>query len=101
MCIRDSLHDRHEETTMTARFAPAPATPDVDDRPTGKGRRGGLLITHKIIGAVAIAVLAGLAVGVLGVVSLGASAGRTQQLYDQNTVGAQLAERASFQYTSF
>jgi methyl-accepting chemotaxis protein len=109
---------------MTATLTPAPASLDVDDRPAqsaggghvvgrttrvpessrpvvGQGRRGRLLITHKITGAVAIAVLAGLVVGVLGVVSLSASAGRTQQLYVQNTLGAQLAERAGFQYTGY
>jgi methyl-accepting chemotaxis protein len=58
-------------------------------------------IATKITGAVGLAVLVAIVVGTLGLQSLSATASRTALMYQQNTMGAQLAEELRFHYISY
>jgi len=55
----------------------------------------------KITAAVSVAVLVGILVGVLGLKALSASADRTEALYVQNTMGAQLTEELRYHYIAY
>jgi methyl-accepting chemotaxis protein len=57
-------------------------------------------VRSKIIGAVGTAVVVAAGVGVLGLTSLSSAADRTSAMYQQNTVGVQLAQEARYQYTA-
>ncbi|GAA3185092.1 hypothetical protein GCM10010531_44140 [Blastococcus jejuensis] len=70
--------------------------------PRAIGRRfRDLSVLLKINLAVGLAVVVALLVGVLGLVALSSEADRTQAMFEQNTVGVQLAQEARYQYISF
>jgi methyl-accepting chemotaxis protein len=58
-------------------------------------------VSMKITGAVSVAVLVAILVGVLGLNALSVSADRTQALYVQNTMGAQLTEELRYHYIAY
>src|SRR3954447_23606656 len=58
-------------------------------------------VATKITAAMGIAVLVAVIVGILGLQSLSATADRTTQMYEKNTMGAQLAEEGRFHYMSY
>ncbi|WP_460683535.1 MCP four helix bundle domain-containing protein, partial [Modestobacter lapidis] len=58
-------------------------------------------VQTKILAAIGTAVAAALTVGTVGLTSLSATADRTTAMYEQNTVGAQLAEHMQYQYISY
>ena len=55
-------------------------------------------LTSKITGAIALAVVVALITGILGLGALSGAADRTTAMYQQNVVGAQLAEEIRFQF---
>jgi methyl-accepting chemotaxis protein len=55
-------------------------------------------VLTKILGSVAVGVVAAIVVGVVGLVSLSSASDRTSEMYRQNTVGATLAQEMRFQY---
>jgi methyl-accepting chemotaxis protein len=58
-------------------------------------------VSTKITTAVGVAVLVAILVGVLGLNALSASAARTEALYVQNTMGAQLTEELRYHYIAY
>jgi methyl-accepting chemotaxis protein len=58
-------------------------------------------VATKITSSVAIAVLVAILVGVFGLQALSSTAQRTTDMYEQNTMGAQLAEELRFHYISY
>jgi methyl-accepting chemotaxis protein len=58
-------------------------------------------VATKITTAVAIAALVAVGVGVFGLRSLSDTADRTESMYAENTLGAQLAEESRFHYISY
>ena len=70
--------------------------------PSAIGRRfRDLSVLLKINLAVGLAVVVALVVGLLGLAALSSEADRTRAMYEQNTVGVQLAQEARYQYIAF
>ncbi len=55
-------------------------------------------LTSKITGAIAVAIVVALLTGILGLGALSSAADRTTAMYEQNVVGAQLAQEIRFQF---
>ena len=68
--------------------------------PVGRRVRNVSVLT-KILGSVAVGVVAAIVVGVVGLTALSSAADRTGDMYRQNTVGATLAQEMRFQYISY
>ena len=88
-------------TLPRPRVSPESGSAPAVTAPTSPRRGRHLSVRTKVAGAVAVAVLAGVVSGVLGIASLRQSAADTQELYTRHTLGAQIAEQARFLFTGF